>query len=68
MLIDKAIVDFESIHFTEKEAFEDDVELAGSSVKEIESALGIPLKKNPKKAHKAYLELLLKLKDSRHGG
>lgn len=64
MRIDAAIAPFEPIVLTEWECFEDDAELAGSSAEQIATALGVPLPLQ--KAHKAYLELLLKLKDERH--
>lgn len=67
MKLDEAIVPFDPIVLTEREAFEDDLEIAGSSVEALEEALGLPTEPLLK-AHRAYLELLLKLKDSRHGG
>jgi len=66
MRIEAAIGPSEAIVLTELEAFSDDLELAGSSVEALEEALGISLSEGIQRAHKAYLELLLKLKDGRH--
>ena len=66
MKIDLAIGPFEAIVLTELEAFVDDLEIAGSSVEALEEALGISTSEGIQRAHRAYLELLLKLNDGRH--
>lgn len=50
------------------QAFKEDVEFAGTTVESLSETLDLPITPQliPKAAF-AYLELLLKLKDSRHG-
>ncbi len=59
-------VPFPPIIMSDRECFEDDLELAGSSVEALEEALGLEVGEVPPKAARAYLELLIKLKDERH--
>jgi len=50
------------------EAFLSDLELAGSDLAGLEEALGMEVSDPPSKAAVSYVELLLKIRDSRHGG
>ena len=49
------------------EAFTDDLSRGGMTVEELGEELGFTITNPPQKAAKAYLELLLTVKDVRHG-